>query len=406
MSVTANDKGAVEQRVNLIKRGKGQIQHVMLHSVLIKKAENYGLMTDRFITNHFAPVMQDTRTLMTFHPRRDIGVADTGFGVAPDEAFLDRLNEFRVSPMFSTARLCEALATFVREFNFALYTQGANYNQFGALITRHQILQNKDANPLGHHPYDLGNQIDKDDVGYTVNIHDVYPFVALGFTHDGNIQLSMSHHFLSQFYIELDEVFAKQVGLPVLIYAHDNQAGIITLSNQVNAPPLFFGNQLFALDPDIHATANGLPRTIESTKSIFNCDDRLSVDIEISLPLAQSIDVHNGSEQHTYLLNRYMITDYVTVEGRTQQKGGHILTKSIIHDKLSAGFTDLVHNQPSSHTAQLLNGKIQEMDLRLMLRYKKFSVVDERLKFTIERVPMELDDSGVYDLLLAFNKRV
>ena len=408
MSVTANDKGAVEQRVNLIKRGKGKIQHVMLHSVLIKKAENYGLMTDRFITNHFAPVMQDTRTLMTILPRRDIGVADTGFEGGLGEPFLNRICEFRVSPMFSTARLCEALATFVREFNFALYIQGADYTFTNTNeVPRHVISVQKDNDPNGHHPYDLGNQIDKNDVGYIVNVHDVYPFVALGFTHDGNIQLSMSHHFLSNFYIELDEVFAKQVGLPVFIYAHDDQAGTVTMSNQVNIPSLFnLANGNFALDPDINAPANELPRTIESTKSIFNCDDRLSVDIEISLPLAQSIDVHNGSEQHTYLLNRYMITDYVTVEGRTQQKGGHILTKSIIHDKLSAGFTDLVHNQPSSHTAQLLNGKIQEMDLRLMLRYKKFSVVDDRLKFTIERVPMELDDSGVYDLLLAFNKRV
>ena len=404
MSVTANDKGAFEQRVNLVKRGKGVIQHVMLNSVLIKKAENYGLMTDRFITNHFAPVMQDTRTLMTFYPRRDNGMGNNGFGAGLGEAYLKRQSEFKVSPMFSTARLCEALATFVREFNFALYMQGADYTTYGDAIPRHQILQNKDANPPGHYPYDLGNQIDPDEVGYTVNVHEVYPFVALGFTHDGNIQLSMSHHFLSQFYIKLDEVFAKQIGLPVYIYAHD-QAGTVTMSNQANVPPLFIGN-FFAADPDIAATANGLPRTIESTKSIFNCDDRLSVDIEISLPLSQSIDVHNGTEEHTYLLNRYMITDYVTVEGRTQQKGGHILTKSIIHDKLSAGFTDLVHNQPSSHTAQLLNGKIQEMDLRMMLRYKKFSVVNGRLKFTIERVPMELDDSGVYDLLLAFNKRV
>ena len=406
MSVTANDKGGAEQRVNLVKRGKGEIQHVMLNSTLIKKAENYGLMTDRFITNHFAPVMQDARTLMTFHPRRDVGVADNGFGVGLGEAFLQRICQFQVSPMFSTARLCEALATFIREFNFALYMQGAEYTQFGDDILRHQILQDKDNNPAGHHPFDLGNQIDKDDVGYVVNVHDVHPFVAMGFTHDGNVQLSMSHHFLSNFYIELDEVFAKQIGFPVLIYAYDNQAGTITLSNQVNAPPLFLGNGNFALNPHIHTTANLQPRTIESTKSIFNCDDRLSIDIEISLPLSQSIDVHNGSEHHTYLLNRYMITDYVTVEGRTQQKGGHILTKSIIHDKLSAGFTDLVQNQPSSHTAQLLNGKIQEMDLRLMLRYKSFVIVGDHVEFTIKRVTMEMDESGVYDLLLAFNKRV
>ena len=75
MSITLNEKGAVEQRVNLIKRGKGFIQHVMLNTVLIKKAENYALVTDRFLTNHLPAIMQDSRTIMTIYPRRDINNA-------------------------------------------------------------------------------------------------------------------------------------------------------------------------------------------------------------------------------------------------------------------------------------------------------------------------------------------
>ena len=401
MSVTANDKGAVEQRVNLIKRGKGEIQHVMLNSVLIKKAENYGLMTDRFHTNHFAPIMQEPRELMRFIPRRDQLQPDNGFNMAyPNEAFLDRISAFEVYPIYSTARLCEALATFVREFNFAIFMQGADYTQFGDAVPRHAILQLADNNPGQHHPYNLGNEVDSGDV---------VQHIAMGFTHDGNIQLTMTHQFLTNFYILVDEVFAKQIGFPRYIYAYDDQggnAGSVLLSNQIGIPYLFTANGNFAIDARISQAANQLPRTIESTKSIFNCDDRLSIDIEISLPLAQSIDIHNGSEEHTYLLNRYMITDYVTVEGRTQQKGGNILTKSIIFDKLSCGFTDLVHNQPSSHSAQLMNGKIQEMDLRMMLRYKEYSMDGNKLVFKIKRKTMELVETGVYDFLLAFNKRV
>ena len=52
MSVTVNDKGGNEIRVNLIKRGTGDIQHNMLKNILIKKAENYTLLTDRFVTNN------------------------------------------------------------------------------------------------------------------------------------------------------------------------------------------------------------------------------------------------------------------------------------------------------------------------------------------------------------------
>ena len=82
----------------------------------------------------------------------------------------------------------------------------------------------------------------------------------------------------------------------------------------------------------------------------------------------------NGKEQHTFLLNRFMITDYINIAGRTQQKGGVILTKSLINDKTGSGFIDLVNNQPTSHVAKLLNGKIQQMDLRMVLRYKKYSI--------------------------------
>lgn len=425
MSVTANDKGAVEQRVNLLKRGEGEIQHVMLNSVLIKKSENYGLMTDRFVTNMVPSIMQHPRTLMKFRPKRDnTGNAnDTNLYNLnnPNELFLSRISDF-TSKAYSVSRLCEALAVFVKDFNFALHIEGADFTAIGDRIPRSQLKLDHDLDPHGFYPYDLGNYVDPGDVGYVEN-NRRYPYVALGFSHEGCLQLSMSHHFLTNFYIELDPVFAKLVGFPQYIYAHE-AGNVTTISNQPGIPdllhpPVFVGGvwvQYFVNDSDISMATNGQPRVIQSTKSIFNCDDRLSVDIEISLPLSQSIDVFNGTSTHTYLLNRFMITDYVTVQGRTQQKGGVILTKSIINDKLSVGFSDLVYNQPSSHTAQLLNGKIQEMDVRLVLRYKKYTIEvtnaglitlpQDKLSFTIARKTIELQGDGVYDLLLAFNKLV
>ena len=73
MSVTVNDKGGNEQRVNLIKRGVGDIQHVMLKNKLIKKAENYHLLTDRFVTNNLPGIMQNPRQLIEIRPRGPLG---------------------------------------------------------------------------------------------------------------------------------------------------------------------------------------------------------------------------------------------------------------------------------------------------------------------------------------------
>ena len=408
--MSSNAKGSVEQRVNLVKRGPGEIQHVMLNSVLIKKAENYSLMTDRFVTNVLTELMQNPRTLMKIKPRRDRDDEEEGYQTAwfEDEKFLDRIHEFK-SRVFSVAGLCEALAVFTRDFNFAVFIQGADYTFAGDEILRNPILTGG-----GYHPFDLGNYIDPDGV---------VDYVTLGFSPDGCMQLTMRHEFLTNFYIEFDPVFARLIGFPQFIYG-DNVGGVITMSNQVTTPDLlysapdFAGNvqQYYVNDSNMPAAANGNPRTIESTKSIFSCDDRLSLDIEISLPLSQSIDVFNGKEQHTFLLNRFMITDYINIAGRTQQKGGVILTKSLINDQMGSGFTDLVKNQPTSHVAKLLNGKIQEMDLRMVLRYKKYSIlVDDQgllslpknqLQFTIERKTLQLDENAAYDLLLAFNKRV
>ena len=173
----------------------------------------------------------------------------------------------------------------------------------------------------------------------------------------------MTSQFLSNFYLELDPVFAKQIGFPTLIYAHDDQWGVILMSNQKDIPALIDRWDAFDIDPQIHES-----RTVVSTRSIFTMDERLSIDVEISLPMSHSIDVHDGDESHSFILNRYIITDYIAVESITQQRGGVILTKSIIQDSLATGYTDLVKAQPSVHASQLLNGKIQAFDIRLVLR--------------------------------------
>ena len=213
MSITLNEKGAVEQRVNLIKRGKGFIQHVMLNTVLIKKAENYALVTDRFLTNHLPAIMQDSRTIMTIYPRRDLNNAHVGFNPVPAQQYLENISEFTPDPCYSIARFCEALATFARDFNFAVNMQGANYSNLDETnyayndfwITRHDILLRRDQFPHLHYPIDRGNYVEP----YEVDQH-----FAIGFDSDGSIQMSFSSQFLSNFFIALDPVFAKQVGFP------------------------------------------------------------------------------------------------------------------------------------------------------------------------------------------------
>jgi hypothetical protein len=200
-------------------------------------------------------------------------------------------------------------------------------------------------------------------------------------------------------------VFAKQIGFPELIYADDDQNGVIVMSNQPGVRDLvdedaLLGN-LFNLDGRVHEG-----RSIRSVRSIFSVDERLSIDVEISLPLAQSIDVENGKEIHTFLLSRFVIGDYQLYSSKAQQSGGVLLTKTVLEDKLGAGVIDLVQNAPESHVAHMLSGKIQQLDMRLVLRYKEYRIERGKLAHSVERKVLELDHSGLYDILLQFNKRV
>jgi hypothetical protein len=386
MSVTVNDKGGNEQRVNLIKRGSGEIQHVMLKSVLIKKAENYQLLTDRFVTNNLPGIMQHTRQLIEIRPRGAAAAPNNGFQAG---AFLATRNTFTPSKTFSVGRLVESMAQFFSHFNFGLYIFGANYSGFGnaANIVAQQPQIGQGAS------YDLRNNIPEDQVT---------KHVSLGFEADGSLQLVFSSQFLSNFFIVLDPVFAAQVGFPEQIYSGLTAGAVVVMSNQPGCLPLIaLPGGVFALPSAVN---DGV--SIISTDSVYRVDDRLSLDVEVTLPLARTIDVHDKQEKHTYLLSRFVVTDYIKVETIAQQKGGFLLTKAMVQDQLGTGFTDLVADQPGTHASQLKNGKIRELDVRLALRYKDFEIINSILTYSIKTKTLELEPDGCYDLLLSFNKRV
>ena len=283
---------------------------------------------------------------------------------------------------------CESMADFFAHFNFGFYMFGANFSNsanMAHLVVTHPVYTTGGA-------FDLRNIIPEDQVT---------KHVSLGFESDGSLQLVMSSQFLSNFFIIFDPVFAKLIGFPTQIYHGTTAAGLIVMSNQPGILPLLDGANNFALAPRINTG-----RSVISTKSIFRVDDRLSIDVEITLPLAKTIDVHNKTEKHTYLLSRFLVADYLSVDTIAQQRGGFLLTKSIISDKLNSVITDLVANSPGTHTAQLKNGKIQEMDVRLILRYKKYEIINNILTYSVAHKTLELENDGLYDLLLSFNKKV
>ena len=184
MSITVNDKGGSEQRVNLVKRGGGETQHVMLNNTLIKKAQNYFLVVDRFLTNELPGIIQKTRQLIEIRPRGAAGVLNSGF--APG-AFLGARNTYTPPAIFSTGRLCESLSQFFKHFNFGLYIFGANYS--GSANPSHIAYSQAVYGQGG--PYDLRNHIPPDQVTN---------YISLGFESDGRPSRNELRVFVEFFY--------------------------------------------------------------------------------------------------------------------------------------------------------------------------------------------------------------
>jgi hypothetical protein len=374
----------------------------MLKDVLINKSKNYHIHCGRFLTNNIPGLLHREknidfgttwcRIMPRFDDLEDIHGINTEFGydaTALDESHLLRQHAFVPGTVYSTAGLCERFAQYISEFNFFLYMVGAVNS--GSLNGDHMIeSQDKfDNDEL----FDLRNNIDP---------KNVVKYISVGFEADGKMILNITSQFASNFYIQLDPVFAIQIGFPQLIYLIDN-LGIITASNQNGVDPLYNLETNFFI-------SNGLiseGRKLVSTGSMFAIDDRYSIDFEITLPLAQTIDILNGKEKHTYILSRFNISDYKKVYCRNVQKQGVMLTRGVFSDSLSLGMTNLVFQAPTAHTGQLMNGIIQEMNIRLLLRYKKYGIsTTGDLPFTIEHKQIEMDETGLYDILIQFNKNV
>jgi hypothetical protein len=401
--ISMNDHGGAEKRVALIKRGVGNIQHVMLNTILIHKADNWHLQCGRYITNSLPEIMIPDETVSYFkiRPRFGTGIAITGAGQTDGYAtgagnpglvgnMMLSVYKFNKTRFYGIAGFCEKIAEYFRTFNYYINIFGAN----NGLYVPNDVRIIPDAGFIQGGvvlPFDSPNRHAADQI---------VDYISAGFDESGHLTLNLSSLFLANFWIELEPIFAKRIGFPVSIY---NDAQFI--SNQPGVTDLLTVVAPISFAIDIGQGVQ-LARTIFSKQSIFEFDDRLSIDIEISLPLSQTIDVENSKEKHNFLLSRFVISDYKYIETRAQQRKGVVLSKAIIQDTLALGIHDLVQNTPEAHTTQLLPGKIQVLDSRLLYRYRSYSLVNDTLESEIKTKIFSMQKYGVYDILLEFNKKV
>ena len=94
------------------------------------------------------------------------------------------------------------------------------------------------------------------------------------------------------------------------------------------------------------------------------------------------------------------------VNSRTKQTNWFLLSTTIHQNKIAVGSHDLVMDRPESQVSKLIHGTIQGMDMRLVLRYFKYRIENDKLVYDIAKKTIQMSDSDMYDIELQFNKKV
>jgi len=113
-----------------------------------------------------------------------------------------------------------------------------------------------------------------------------------------------------------------------------------------------------------------------SVTTIKQLDERSSLDLWVSFPISNRIEVLDGIESHEHLLGRFDLTDVQEFAGTTFREG-----KRKLSEKFQSGMENLTRNNPDYEANHLLPGQIQFVNVKIRTRYfdrttKKFKNYD------------------------------
>ena len=291
----------------------------------------------------------------------------------------------------SVAGFVDRLRDFVDRFNFKL-----NIHGFG-------LGNGQDVDVIDPGLDHAGNQLPAFDISQHdpityVDPTDVVQHVALGLTDDGKLVFKCSRRFLSNFYISFGNKFQIFSGFDPFIWA-TTVAGALVTSESAGYNAMDFIDPMvgtFILNPNAFM-GGGEALYFSASKSAFAADSRISLDIEATLPLFNSVTSEFSKEKQEFLLERFSIPDFLDVESSNTTTNDLILTGVDFVDGLMSGVKDLVRN-PHTHVIGMRPGFIQALNVTLWVRYM--------LDGVIKKTQFELSDTEWVDFTLVFTKKV
>ena len=380
MQVIANQKGASQKRLRCHFQDTSE-QKVTLKDQFLKNSDEYVLTVENCFTNATPGIFLHDETVIRIRPKAYAGHA---FPFQyPNNDPLQPYSEFKVGPKFKDGSIMgfvDRLREFIDIFNFKLYIHGADY--FPVQPNIRPIIEANNPGPLANH--DLHTYTDLDDVNDN-------RYISVGLTTAGNLQFQCSDFFLSNFYIEFSERFSRRTGFDLYIWM--DSAGV--RSNTANFTHInLAGGGHFTIGNMAVPVSD--PHIWQATSSVFSLDGRLTIDVESTVPVFNTMTSEFSVEKQEHLLSRFVLPEYREISANLHSLDGLVVTDLDFEDE-GESVTDLVRN-PYCKVNAMRSGHIQAVNISLWVRY----LVDT----TLEKVRLTLGKNEWVDLGLLFSKRL
>ena len=376
----ANQKGANQKLIRCHFHGGVNQQKTTLKNEFLSSTEKYTTHVANFYTNASPSIFfADDLYAVLIRPRGDLQAFPRNY---PANSVLGTFGEFQVGPSFrdgSVLAFVGRLRRFISNFNF-------NLNIFGADFAHHGQNDIPAIQQNVNDPYTLHD---------FTNVNQIVDHIRVGIADNGPLKFEFTRLFAENFYLEFSASMRSILGLPRFIWVGGDGAGGVVTSNNNTMAILNPVQTHFVTFPAIPVGFDN--NLFFSSKTVFSADQRVTLDIESTLPTYNTISSEFSKEIHTRLLARFNLSDFININAYTKSNNGLVISGIEFEEQVTDGVKDLVRN-PHTNLSMLRPSTIQAVDISLWLRY----IVDKK----IVKTEFKLLDHEWVDFTLSFIKRV
>ena len=380
----ANTKGGFNVTLRVTQNSSNE-SLCILQKPLLKKAENWSLQVTDLFMNKTPPLNRELGEQFRIVPFT--GNFTAGY----------RLADYVFTPTncFTIMEYVVQLQDFFNKFSFLFWRYG-HPNLVGTPEDQQELfIPAVDVGSTVVH-YTKYNYATTDDAGVLFNegYSGEEQICSCSLNSKMGLDIWLSSQFLADFFIDCKPHFSNRLGFPRYIFAVDD---IYPPEALFQEGPIAPGQTYPPFIPEVAGRGIPFEYEWESTYTVRELDDRVSIDLVSTFPASRKIHVLDRVEEHEFILARFDMSNLKDFENYSFSDGDIMSTKTKITETYEAGIENLTRGNADYSSNLLLPGSLQQVHLMLYTRYLENG--------KIETIKTDMED-GFWHARILFSKKV